>query len=227
MNGILLFKNVVYRNTLLLSNMLHGQSIRTISAFSNRTHHNWNHIGSTMYLHHSYRKESTASQTTKSTIDEVLLSKQEDPMVLKQKEELQRAFAAQLSKSLKRFETSPKMKLKYLLKTIYGCTTIEIKQYCAMFGIHEQTPVKDVPPLFWAVLILHLNRIPRFGAENLLIEAQSIRSMIERKTWKGLRHVQALPVRTKRSRKHFTQRKLGPVRARRLGFLCIREKKHK
>ena len=76
-----------------------------------------------------------------------------------------------------------------------------------------------------AVLILHLNRVPRFGAENLLIEAQSIRSMIERKTWRGLRHVQALPVRTIRSRKHKTQRKLGPIRARRLGFLCIREKK--
>ena len=75
------------------------------------------------------------------------------------------------------------------------------------------------------MLILHLNRVPRFGAENLLIEAQSIRSMIERKTWRGLRHVQALPTRRKRTRRAKTQRKLGPVRARRLGFLCIREKK--
>ena len=50
--------------------------------------------------------------------------------------------------------------------------------------------------------------------------------MIEKKTWRGLRHVQALPVRTRRSRKHYTQRKLGPIRARRLGFLCIREKKN-
>ena len=71
-------------------------------------------------------------------------------MVLKQKEELLRAFAGQLSKSLKRFESSRKMRLKFILKTIYGCTAIEVKQYCAMFGIHEQTSVKDVPPLFWA-----------------------------------------------------------------------------
>jgi len=175
----------------------------------------------------SFRVQSSSTAETasnrSSNIDQVLLSKQEDPMVLKQKEELLRAFASQLSKSLKRFETSRKMRLKFLLKTIYGCTTIEIKQYCSMFGIHEQTSVKDVPPLFWAVLILHLNRIPRFGSENILIEAQSIRNMIERKTWRGLRHVQAFPVRRRRSRKDVTQKKLGPIRAKRLGFLCIRE----
>eukprot|EP00484_Ammonia_sp_Unknown_P020093 CAMPEP_0197033626 /NCGR_PEP_ID=MMETSP1384-20130603/11990_1 /TAXON_ID=29189 /ORGANISM="Ammonia sp." /LENGTH=221 /DNA_ID=CAMNT_0042463465 /DNA_START=164 /DNA_END=828 /DNA_ORIENTATION=- len=110
-------------------------------------------------------------QRRRVTIDEALLAKQEDPMVLKQKEELLRAFAAQLRRYLKRWNNSHRTKLKYLMKNIYGCTAIEIKQYCAMFGIHEQTPVKLVPPLFWAVLILHLNRVPRFGSENLLIEA--------------------------------------------------------
>ena len=78
-------------------------------------------------------------------------------MVLTQKEELLRAFAGQLSKTLKRFESSRKMHLKFALKPIYGCTTIEIKQYCAMFGIHEQLSLKDVPPLFWAgtALLVH------------------------------------------------------------------------
>eukprot|EP01083_Nonionella_stella_P228841 810657_1 len=223
MNNIF-FQKGFYGNKILISNIFHTQYLHTQS-ISTFFYKKCNNLLCRHYIYKSYRNVSVTQQS--SNIDEVLLSKQEDPLVLKQKEELLRAFASQLSKSLKRFETSRKMHLKNLLKTIYGCTTIEIKQYCAMFGIHEQTSVKDVPPLFWAVLILHLNRVPRFGAENLLIEAQSIRNMIEKKTWRGLRHVQALPVRTKRSRKHKTQRKLGPIRARRLGFLCIREKADK
>ena len=146
------FQRSICKTNGLISNTLHqSHHIRSISTLSfqninsNFAHnHNWIYSNNEL-MYNSYR-----NQTSSSKIDEVLLSKQEDPMVLKQKEELLRAFAAQLSKSLKRFETLRKMRLKFLLKTIYGCTTIEIKQYCAMFGIHEQTSVKDVPPLFWA-----------------------------------------------------------------------------
>ena len=103
------------------------------------------------YIPKRFQSESSSTlPLSTSNIDEVLLSKQEDPMVLKQKEELLRAFATQLSRNLKKYQNSRRMKLKYLLKKIYGCSTIEIKQYCAMFGIHEQTPTRDVPPLFWA-----------------------------------------------------------------------------
>ena len=123
-------------------------NIRSIAASPFTFNHGYNQMN---YLYLSHRSESnTQRQAATAKIDEVLLSKQEDPMVLKQKEELLRAFASQLSKVLKRREQSSKMKLKFLLKTIYGCTAIEIKQYCAMFGIHEQTAIKDVPPLFWA-----------------------------------------------------------------------------
>ena len=180
---------------------------------------NQSHLIQPQYYQLSLRKAQT---TSSSKIDELLLAKQEDPTVVKQKEELLRAFATQLQTKLRELQHDPRIKLKYLLKKVYGCTSIEIKTYCSLFGIHEQTPLPDVPPLFYAVLILHLNRIPRFGAENLLIEAQSIRMIIENKTWKGLRHVQAMPVHTRRSRKQKTQKKLGRKRAQRLGFPCTR-----
>lgn len=146
-------RSICKSNGLILNALHQSHHIRSLSTFSFQSNincvsnHNLNQL-----IYNSYR-----NQTSSSKIDQVLLSKQEDPMVLKQKEELLRAFAAQLSKSLKRFETSRKMRLKFLLKTIYGCTTIEIKQYCAMFGIHEQTSVKDVPPLFWAGIYYHNN----------------------------------------------------------------------
>ena len=141
MNCTTLFKKTVFiGNNALKSRIIHHQShhIRTFSAFQHNTNHhtfcnNLNNISYTKYIYNSYRKQST--EQTRSNIDEVLLSKQEDPMVLKQKEELLRAFASQLSKSLKRFETSRKLKLKFLLKTIYGCTVIEIKQYCTKWWI--------------------------------------------------------------------------------------------
>ena len=156
MNGTSILRKALHRNSTLISNISHthhycrryilSNSISPITAHTNNHSLHYN-----AYNFHSFRSQSTAENaTSRSTIDQVLLSKQEDPMVLKQKEELLRAFASQLSKSLKRFETSRKMRLKFLLKTIYGCTVIEVKQYCAMFGIHEQTSVKDVPPLFWA-----------------------------------------------------------------------------
>ena len=155
MNGTPALKRAIYVNNGLVSNILHqSHSIRSIStlSFQNQFNfgHNGYHLNNAYNLNNNYIFNSHRNETSRAKIDEVLLSKQEDPMVLKQKEELLRAFAAQLSKSLKRFESSKKMRLKFLLKTIYGCTTIEIKQYCAMFGIHEQTSVKDVPPLFWA-----------------------------------------------------------------------------
>ena len=63
--------------------------------------------------------------------------------------------------------------------------------------------------------------MPRFGAENLLIEAQSIRWNIENRTWKGQRHVQALPVRTRRTSDQVTARKMGKKRGPRLGYPII------
>ena len=71
------------------------------------------------------------------------------------------------------------------------------------------------------VLILHLNKYPRFGSSNILVEAQSIRGMIERQTKRGLRHVMALPM-TKRNHKATRQKQLGPLRAKKLGFYCVR-----
>jgi ribosomal protein S13 len=154
-------------------------------------------------------------------IDEDLLSRQEDPTVTRQKQELLRAFTAQLKKLLEKSNTEQHAShthLKFFLKRIYGCSAYEIKTWCALFGLHEQTTLDKVPNLFWAVLILQLNKQPRFGAENILIEAQAIRRMIQRRTWKGLRHLRCLPVSTKRTKGHRTQRKLGGVRARRLGY---------
>ena len=154
MNGTSIPRKALHRNSSLISNISHTHHycrryVHSIPLILSHTNNHSLHYNA--YNFHSFRSQSTAENaTSRSTIDQVLLSKQEDPMVLKQKEELLRAFASQLSKSLKRFETSRKMRLKFLLKTIYGCTVIEVKQYCAMFGIHEQTSVKDVPPLFWA-----------------------------------------------------------------------------
>ena len=159
--------------------------------------------------------------TLNANIDEELLKRHEDPVVIKQKQELLRAFATQLKTLLLEHQNDSKKQLKRLLRNIYGCAALEVKQYCALFGIHEQTRITEVPPLFWGVLLLHLNKYPRFGAENVLVEAQSIRRMIEKQTKRGFRHVMAYPM-TRRNHKAKNQKKLGPIRARRLGFYCIR-----
>jgi len=59
--------------------------------------------------------------TTMSTggIDEDLLSRQEDPQVIKQKQELLRAFATQLRNHLQKSGNKP-LKLKYFLKRGYA-----------------------------------------------------------------------------------------------------------
>ncbi|ETO30982.1 hypothetical protein RFI_06139 [Reticulomyxa filosa] len=161
-------------------------------------------------------------KASQKNIDDVLLERAEDAAVMKQKQDMLRTFASQLKRQLKQaMDKNPEMRLKYVLKKIYGVSVHEIKQYCALFGINEQVRVVDVPLLFWSVLIFHLNRIPRFGAENLLIESQQIRKMIQKQTWRGWRHARALPVRTMRTHGQRTQRKLGVARARKLGFSLL------
>ena len=72
------------------------------------------------------------------------------------------------------------------------------------------------------VLIYHLNKIPRFGSEAMLVEAESIRTMVEQQTFRGIRHMKSLPVRKKRTKRGYTQKRLGVTRARRYGYKCTR-----
>ena len=94
-------------------------------------------------------KKFCTSQAS-GNIDEELLQRHEDPIVTKQKHEFLRAFAIQLKTLLLEHQNSPKKQLKRLLRDIFGCSSVEVKQYCALMGIYEYTRINEVPPLFWA-----------------------------------------------------------------------------